>query len=127
MILGERAVDAIYRIPDAAILYHTEDCLYGLSRCEPGMFGDRGTTNLGILASAAAKSATWSHPARLSLFYQSESGEQSAFAIRRIAYDDPLSFWHEYYGFALEMGGGNLDGLIERFVSEGGRPNRLHM
>ena len=55
LLLGTGAVDTIYHFRGSDLTYHLEDLLYLMSRWDPHLFSERGTINLGKLASEQVK------------------------------------------------------------------------
>lgn len=55
LILINGAVETIYRFRGQDLHYHTNDCLYWLTKTEPSMFSERGSSNLYQLATDEAR------------------------------------------------------------------------
>ena len=122
LILDAANIKAIYRFPDAALFYHTEDCIYLLSRWEPHLFSDRGHANLGRLASQAAQNAGENPDfGGAMLFYHDPDGSSETFVTkieRHVIAPPPgcRSFLKDILAFAKRSGLADLDEIRARHL-----------
>jgi len=120
MILGDDQLDVIFRLRGQDLHYHMTDCLYLLSRWEPSIFSGRGHGNLAQLASPRAKlSPIESNMLLLQTEPMTRMLNQAAvpfLCLRRETRH--LLRNRRAYEFARKSGGGNLDGLIQKWQAE---------
>ncbi|SFI01744.1 hypothetical protein [Modicisalibacter xianhensis] len=122
MILGERHLDAIYRIRGTDINHRMEDVLYLLASLEPQLFHNRALANLEVMASEEVKKA--SEDVDQDFFhYRYRSGiDEGRFCVERRSVDVPPGqrrFWQAAYRYADSIGGGQLDEVIARYRGDG--------
>jgi hypothetical protein len=119
MILGDGQADEIIRFRGCDLTYHLDDCFYLLSKIQPRLFSERQAGVVERLASDRVRrfaegETDWQCGAMVSY-----SG--GAFVdIRRRTVEGLTTgvgreFWAVYYRSAVERGGGQLDGMIERW------------
>jgi len=125
MILGTKAVESIYRLRGSDIYYRLEDILYIVSLWNPELFSASGIINLETLASDEARKARVEVSRSIAMInYEDE--EQDSYSSRPPVYlcmerrqkESPSNrryFWEAAYAFALEVGGGNLDDVINLY------------
>jgi hypothetical protein len=122
MILGAIGLAAIYRFPGGALHYHTEDCLYLLSRWEPGIFNERGRTKLERLATLPALRAGKrpNFAGELLVYPPRESSGPFLTRIARNVIEAPRgsrSFLTTALTYGRRSGLNNLDDIIARYKS----------
>jgi hypothetical protein len=122
MILGATGLAAIYRFPGGALHYHMEDCLYLLSRWEPGLFNERGRVNLERLATPPALKAGRrpNFAGELLVYLPRESSGPFLTRITRNVIEAPKgcsSFLKTVLTYAKRSGLTNLDEIIARYRS----------
>jgi hypothetical protein len=122
MILGAGAVDFIYRLRGSDLYYHTEDCLYVISKWNPSIFSQRGLINLTTLASEEARhwhdSTDDNTIARISYRDDSNTLSPHRIHVERRCRENPKGqniFWKNIFTYAIKHGGGNLDMLIQQY------------
>lgn len=118
MILGSKAVDVVYRIRGCDIVHHIDDVLYCLSRLELGVFSKRGEVNLTLLASNEAKKLYLSKKEDLHGIHYENEWETGSLRIetrRSHIPEGQRRFWKKAYEFALSIGGGNIDEVIDSY------------
>lgn len=118
MILGENHVDSIYRLRGSDINYHIEDVLYLILSLEPTLFSERGFKNLNLLSSSEIQNFAKSHAQ--DIYSVTWEAEESLCAIRietrrRIIPNGQRRFWNVAYQFAVSVGGGPLDDVINKY------------
>lgn len=125
MILGAGAVDFIYRLRGPDLYYHTEDCLYIISKWNPSTFSHRGIINLTTLASKEARhwhDCNYDNTiARISYLDESNTLSPLKIRVERRCKKNPIGqkiFWKTLFAYATEHGGGNLDMLIQQYRNE---------
>lgn len=129
MILGAKAIDAIYHFQGKDLYYHIEDCLYIISKWNPELFSIRGLSNLQTLASDTVQERILSceppkEEARILLAYPLYSQREVTYSylkiVRRVQNvpEGKRSFWQYIFTFAKQSGGGNLDELIEKYRND---------
>ncbi len=125
LILGQGAVDGIYRLRGCDLMYHLSDCLFVLSQWEPSFFGSRGLLNLSVLASHVVKrdiSTTFEiHPLSYTAYYLDESQSHMNplhIYIERFMRENPKfvngQHWQRLYRYAVEQNGGSINDLATR-------------
>jgi hypothetical protein len=125
MLLGDRVVDAIYRVRGVDCVRFPEEILFLISRREPQMFSARGQTNLETLAHPRVRDWEWKHGESQWIGPLSENDPDVGLELRcreRAALASPRSFMRKYYDFAVRTGGSSLDALRARWERE--RPLR---
>lgn len=117
LILGDGAVDVIYRFRGTDLFRRMEDCLYVVSQYNPSLFGQRGSTNLKTLSSPEVRDAFFdAATGRMTVQYApAEGGRQPrGVAIERryrVTWAGERVWWQDYYDFAAARGGGDLDAV----------------
>jgi very-short-patch-repair endonuclease len=118
MILGEKHVDAIYRIRGADLFHNIASVLYVMSVLDPLLFSSRGMTNLSSLAPNTLRKAKIEPDISLIDFHQSDDDElvRLWMYIRRIRVPHgERRFWQAAYRHALSIGGGPLDEVMQSY------------
>ena len=129
MILGTKAVDAIYRLRGSDVYYRIEDILYIITKWNPELFSHRGLLNLETLSSDEAKAADREIPRSLSIItYRDEEGssfsgshEPLHLRMERRHLHSPRGqrqFWEAAFRFASKIGGGNLDDVMKKYRAQ---------
>jgi len=123
MLLGSGEVDTIYRLRGGDLYYRMDDCLFVMSRIDPGLFSERGIVNLERLASDSARAYNFSQGTSVVLLSyprEDQTDPQHIFLERRTRHIPPgrREFWVRLYDFATERGGGDLDALIAEFRAQ---------
>lgn len=120
MILGERHVDAIYRLRGADIVHNIVCALYVMSRLDPSLFSDRGLINLNTLAPRTLRDAEIAQDASIIDFSEQNDGELARlwlYVRRSCVPNGERRFWQTAYKHALSVGGGKLDQVIQSYQS----------
>jgi hypothetical protein len=122
MILGATDFAAIYRFQGAALHYHIHDCLYLLSRWEPGIFNERGRINLERLATPPAlrAGARPNFSGELLVYPPEESSGPYLTRIARNVIEAPKgsrSFLKTALTYGRRSGLTNLDEIIAHYRS----------
>ena len=123
MILGSGRVTTIYRFRGSDLYYHLEDCLYAVSRFDPGLFSERGLINLTKLASHEVRSYSYADPEHIAIAYRDGLTRGASFPgiiierRSRIIPPGQPSFWASRYRFAVNCKGGTLDSVIGEYAS----------
>ncbi|KGG83748.1 hypothetical protein [Comamonas thiooxydans] len=127
MILGGGHLDAMYRFRGQDIHYAWEDVMYFLCCMEPSVFASRAPHNLKVLSSnEVCESMQDLHREFYSFRYCHDSegsGDFHAVARRRDLPGDQRYFWQAAYRFAVSVGGGSLDEVVQRFRNPAAAPD----
>lgn len=118
MILGERHVDAIYRIRGADLVHNIASVLYAMSVLDPLLFSNRGITNLSALVPLALRKAQIEHDISTIKFHQNDNDElvKLRMYVRRIRTPQgKRDFWQTAYQHALSVGGGSLNEVMQSY------------
>lgn len=129
MIMGTNTITSIYRLRGADIYYRIEDILYIVSLWNPELFSSRSILNLETLASDEARDARVEIPKSIVMINYQEEEQDSYYSSKPPVYlcmerrhiKSPANrrqFWEAAYNFAVEVGGGNLDGVINQYRSK---------
>lgn len=126
MILGEGYIDTIYRLRGTDLVYHTEDCLFVISRLEPQIFSTQGRLDLEMLVSNPIKEKLdfiLDGGPIIRLDYPLEPGRFDPLFIFIVKETRHIpagkrAFWEVLYSYALKNRGLALDELIEKHHKE---------
>jgi hypothetical protein len=129
LILGVKAVSAIYRFRGQDLYYHRDDCLFYILRNDPYLFSERGTRNIDLLASEDAKKSFGIPALGIGsvdgaqgyeigqsqwMFYR-EGQQEFISVLERRSLEGRSSILHAFIGFAVRNRGSSFDELIARF------------
>jgi hypothetical protein len=120
MILGERYVDAIYRLRGGDTVHNIDCALYVMSRLDQNLFSDRGLINLNTLAPRILRGAEIAQDASLIDFSERDDGDLARlwlYVRRSRVPNGERRFWQTAYRHALSVGGGKLDQVIQSYRS----------
>lgn len=114
-------VDAIYRLRGVDITYHIEDVLALCASRDPVIFSERGITNLRRLMSSTAREHLGLPKGRAWFWYPPDENDppsllRSVRLERRQRLEAPYGpgrYLRDFFIFAWERGGGDLDQMIE--------------
>lgn len=119
-ILATNSVDAICRLRAKDLIRRIQDCLFVLAEWEPDVFSYRGKVNLGRLVSDDARKylELEKNVAVVSYLSERDHGDLPILRVERFLGADTNAYWRRFYEYALEHGGGRLDGLIKQWWEE---------
>ncbi len=129
LILGVKAVSAIYRFRGQDIHYHRDDCLFYILRKDPYLFSERGTRNIDLLASEGAKrsfgvsaldigsvdSAQGYEIGQSQWIFYHEGQREFISVLERRSLEGGPSILHAFIGFAVRNRDSSFDELVARF------------
>jgi hypothetical protein len=118
MILGEGHVDVMYRLRGSDITYFIEDILYLMVVLDPFLFSFRAMENLKVLASTEIQEIDKGHCKDIYHFKYRNEVDIGSFRIetrRRAVPVEQCRFWQAAYNFAVSIGGGGLDDVMEKY------------
>lgn len=118
MILGDVHIDAIYRFRGRDLHHAWEDVMYFLCSMEPSVFDPWAPRNLHVLSSDEVReNARDPHREFYAFGYRDReiAGDFTAIARRQDLPASRRSFWQAAYRFAVRIGGGPLDEVMQRF------------
>lgn len=117
LILGNKAVDVIYRFRGQDLHYHVEDCIYAACHQDSAIFSPKGKWNLELLSSEQAKAALDYDPilgyGLVTIYYVDLKRrlEHSVRITRRAAKDDSRLI-RQYMSFAGRFPGAKFGELV---------------
>mgnify|MGYP003407632817 FL=1 len=128
MILGEGAVDAIYRLRGEDINFRLDEVLYVLLRLEPSIFAAKAEARFTVLASPEVVRLSYTHDvdSYTTRFARDvDRGFLHLEARRRVIPVGQRRFWNTAFAYAASVNGGRLDDVIDQFRRQNGR-NQSH-
>ncbi len=121
IILGEKHVDAIYRLRGYDITYHLDDILYIMSQLESNLFSFRGKLKLERLATDEARRSVYDIEEQyLRVDYENSHYLNYLFMqVRRGSTPkNQPRYWQKLYKYAVKRGGGKLDEIIKHYEKD---------
>ena len=120
MVVGDRCVDAVYRVGRLNFERHMEDVLYALSILEPDFFCERKKAGLKELASIEVIASLKESDSDMHFFKYKNDSDSGGFYFERR--DNLVKYKRDFgrnaYEFASSVGGGDLDAIIQSFRQE---------
>ena len=124
LILGEGAVDAIYRLRGPDLWYHPADAFYVIAATDPWLFRRQGAQNLERLASPGARRSIEDGPRSLALFgVACEDGKMHEVEVRRRSIEPcPLAspYLTDVAHWSAHQDVSRLAELIDRWMGDRG-------
>lgn len=127
LILATGAVEVIYRFTGKNLVYNMNDCLFILAAYEPQLFSERGLVNLTVLASDEVKnqlSQIKEHNTKES-FFCGYKEFQYQYGISVYRHHHTNSFLLEKSAFAKQIGGTDLDHIMQQFENQRAAINKM--
>lgn len=120
LIIGSGKVSVIYRFPGAVLNYSVNEALLALSLWEPSLFSDRGRANLRRLCGDPFRPGAAFHLRNVAVWnWPNEDVVGSQAIAYRHSFPDghrgPSKVLETFHRFATEVGGGDLDSLMEKW------------